>query len=732
MDKSHSILIIEDNPGDQLLLYENINSTTLVISEITIVSTLTEAINLLKQQSFSLIFLDLFLPDSAGLESFSRLLKTAPKTPIIIFSGLSDSQTAVRAISLGAQDFLIKGDYENKLLEKTIRYAIERKRNLEMIEETNERFKLVSKATNDMVWDWNLVTGEMYRNKERWSDIIKNETDEPGKTTVEFEQRIHPDDQERVNAIMQKLLHQTTKENVFEAEFRVLRDDGSYAFIYDRGYIIRDETGKPLRAIGASQDITERKNAENRVILSGQRFRSLVQNGSDIIGIVDVEGNYLYLSDSIKNILGYDPDFLLGKNAFLNIHPDDVKNAELSLEKLATEKHFTPLPYRLSNAHGKWRWIESTITNFINDPSVNGIVINSRDITDKKIADDEIKKLSLVAKETINGVIITDDAQKILWVNNAFTKTCEYELEEILGKKPGDFLQGEETEPEVVEFIRLQIKKQVPFVFEIINYTKSGKKFYVRNQIQPLFNDKGELKQYFSLQTDITEQKLIEESAALEKIIKQKEITEAVIAAQESERSEIGRELHDNINQLLGASRLYIDMARRDKVNFDSLLSSSSTYTLQAIDEIRKLSKTLITPLISEVGLMDIIKDLLENIMRVHPIKIYLDVKELNENILNEKFKLNLFRIVQEQLNNILKHAKATKVLITFIETQNEISVSISDDGIGFDTSKRNKGVGITNIKSRGELYKGSVVITSKPGEGCVLCAKFKKSELLY
>ncbi len=225
--------------------------------------------------------------------------------------------------------------------------------------------------------------------------------------------------------------------------------------------------------------------------------------------------------------------------------------------------------------------------------------------------------------------------------------------------------------------------------------------------------------------TDITEQKLLEERAALDKIIKQKEITEAVVTAQERERSEIGRELHDNVNQLLGATRLYIDMARRDNVNRDSLLSSSSTYTLQAIDEIRKLSKTLITPLIKEIGLTDTIKDLADDIMRVHPVKIEIFIQDFTEEILDEKFKLNLYRIVQEQLNNILKHSKADNVSMSFLQNQDEISLLISDDGIGFDPSTRKTGVGITNIKSRVELYKGTVVILSEPGHGCTLSAKF-------
>jgi len=446
----------------------------------------------------------------------------------------------------------------------------------------------------------------VYRNKERWENFFLNEG--PSKTTKDFSERVHPDDVNRVNEYLQKLLYESNK-SLFEAEFRVLKDDGSLAYIYDRGYIIRDENNKPLRAIGASQDITERKLAEQKVILSEQRFKSLVQNGGDLLAIIDIEGNYKYVSPTSKKILGFEPEFFLGKNAFFFIHPDDADLTKASLEKLATQEYVEASPFRFKNSSGEWRWIESAITNLLDDPAVYGIVVNSRDITDKKIA---------------------------------------------------------------------------------------------------------------------------EEKQALDKIIRQKEITEAVVAAQESERSEIGRELHDNVNQLLGATRLYIDMARRDEVNRDSMLVNSSAYTLQAIEEIRKLSKTLITPVITDIGLIDAIKDITDDIMLVHPLKIKLVVTDFTEHILNEKFKLNVFRVVQEQLNNILKHAKASEVLISFTQTQEEISISIKDNGIGFDTGKRKKGVGITNIKSRAELYKGSVLILSEPGHGCTLSAVFKKSELLF
>ncbi|MEO6453839.1 MAG: response regulator, partial [Ginsengibacter sp.] len=164
MDQSQnglSLLIIEDNPADQELLQENLKSTNLVITDIKVADRLADALALLKKQTFSLIFLDFFLPDSNGLESFIELAKENSKIPVVILSGLSDTQLSLNAISLGAQDFLIKGDYTDQYLEKTVRYCIERKKNLEIIEESNERYNTFSKATNDILWDWNLVTDKV-------------------------------------------------------------------------------------------------------------------------------------------------------------------------------------------------------------------------------------------------------------------------------------------------------------------------------------------------------------------------------------------------------------------------------------------------------------------------------------------------------------------------------------------------------------------------------------------
>ena len=724
-----AVLIIEDNPGDQILLQESLESTNLEFSEIALVGTLEEAKELLKTKAFSLIFLDLYLPDSSDLNSFNEIVAINARIPIIIYSGLSDTKISLNAIALGAQDFLIKGDYSPQLIEKTVRYSIERKRNLEKIQDTIERYEIVSKATNDIIWDWDLD-----HKKVTWSGKgLQNYLDAKDEKLISnsfFMRTLHPEDRLLIIPDLLKTIG-THGKNEWQSEFRFVKKDGTYSFIYARGYLIYGENGKAKRVIGSMQDITERKYAEQKILSSERRFKSLVQNGSDLINILDAEGNYLYASPTSLTILGYEPDFFIGKNALEFIHPDDRNLMRVNLLKMNELKFLEVPPFRFKNSEGNWRWIQSNITNVINDPAINGLVVNSRDITEKKIADDELRKLSLVAKETINGVIISDADSKIIWVNDAFTKISGYKLEEIIGSESSSFLLGPESDAEVMEYVKNQLPKKSPFVFEILNYHKTGRKYYVRVQVQPLFDEEGNFQQYFQLQTDITQQKHLEDKVALEKVIKQKEITEAVITAQEAERSGIGRELHDNVNQILGATRLYIDMARKDEKSRDKFLSSSSDYIHTAIEEIRKLSKSLITPMIREMGLIDAIQILVNDLMQVHPIEISLIKKNFSEESLNENFKLNLFRIVQEQINNIVKHSKATVVEIIFKQTINEIFISIADNGIGFDTTKSKKGIGISNINSRVELYKGKFKLQSNPGKGCTLSLNFSASHLL-
>ncbi len=714
------------------------------------------------------------------------------------------------------------------------------------LKEINERYNLISLATNDMVWDWDLLTGNVYRNKEGWKKIFRTGDKEIESETIQdWDNRIHPDDFEAVKKIEREIPH--SDKDFFEVECRVLRDDGTYAYIHDRGYIMRNEQGVAYRLMGATQDITARKQAELQVAKSELRFRSLVQNSSDIICIFNDRGYFLYSSPAIRKVLGFEPEEIIEKNAFAFLHPDDVNPLKDYLSQPKPDMNREMPLLRFKNNRGEWKWIESKVTNMCDNPEVAGYVFNCRDITERKIAEAEIEKLSFIARETGNAVIITNPEGEIVWVNEGFTKITEFELEEAMGRKPGDFLQGEETSLAVVKYMRKKLKQAVPFQCDIINYSKSGRKYWLRIQCQPQFDESGNLKYFFAIETDITKEKEAEEilkaseeryrylfnnnpvsiiiwdletlqvlevneaAVALyeysrkefinknilelreekyyqnikefaakaliendfisvknwmhikksgeeiclnisshkihfngkpamlalatditeklklqndlekERLLKQQEITKAVISAQESERQELGGELHDNVNQILAGSLLYMGLAKKELKIAHPYLNETEILINTAIEEIRNLSHSLIAPSMHESEFLDALKNIIEVTQKTSGINICLYAGQFDENSISDKLKLTIYRIVQEQLNNILKHAAAQNVVVQLSKDNEKTLLSIKDDGAGFDTSQKAKGVGLLNIKTRASLFNGELFIISSPGNGCEL-----------
>ena len=155
------------------------------------------------------------------------------------------------------------------------------------------------------------------------------------------------------------------------------------------------------------------------------------------------------------------------------------------------------------------------------------------------------------------------------------------------------------------------------------------------------------------------------------------------------------------------------------------LIAESKILIEKAMIEIRNLSKSLIPPSLGETGLLQAIHELVDNIKQVNELCISIDWNIADENKISNKLKLTIFRIAQEQLNNVIKHADAKKVIISFTETDHEFEMSVKDDGLGFNTGLKRNGVGLRNISSRADVNNGKVSIVSTPGEGCELIVKF-------
>jgi PAS domain S-box-containing protein len=219
---------------------------------------------------------------------------------------------------------------------------------------------------------------------------------------------------------------------------------------------------------------------------------------------------------------------------------------------------------------------------------------------------------------------------------------------------------------------------------------------------------------------DISALKELENKLANEKLQRQKEISETIIQVQEKERTRIGHELHDNVNQVLSSAMLFADMLNPGDAEQANAKKKVLEYISMAIEEIRTLSKELVVPQLKEQGLVNGIQLLTDDINLMHKIK-FTFTYDLETDPLSSGKKITLFRIVQEQAKNILKHSKAKKAEIQLQGKKDAIQLVIKDNGIGFDSTHTHRGIGLSNIYERVSFYNGTVDIRTAAGKGCTV-----------
>ena len=345
------------------------------------------------------------------------------------------------------------------------------------------------------------------------------------------------------------------------------------------------------------RNINERKKAETKLALSEQKFKAMVQNGSDIIAVLDEHMLMQYMSPSVEHIAGYKPEEMVGKSVAHFIHPDDWQKVLRDFgEVLEFSNDGNETSHRFRHKDGHYIWLESKAMNLVQDNHIAGIIINARNITHHK------------------------------------------ELEAKL---------------------------------------------------------------------------------ALEVKSRQKEVTNAVIRAQERERSQLGQELHDNVNQVLTTIKLYNEMILEGIGNSKDLLPRSIFHLQSCINEIRSISKRLSAPTLGKINLYDSIRELVESVNLTNRLTINYGIKGLDGCVISEDLHLAIYRIIQEQLNNTIKYAQATNMQITITNNAEKLLVVLQDDGEGFDVAQKKLGIGITNMKTRAENLNGSFHISSRPGSGC-------------
>ena len=262
-DSPLQLLLLEDSDSDALRVRSLLAQSDVREVRLTRVERVSDAIQILQKQSFDLLMLDLCVPDSQGIETFQRIHAHAQHLPIIVQSGLNEDSVGPAAVRQGAQDFLVKGRFDQQLLERAIRYAIERKASQRALRDSEERYAAALAGANDGIWDWDLCSNQIYLSG-RWAEILGMPKASQVIGPDTWMQRIHPDDTVRMaNAINDHLEGMTEH---LEHEHRVIDVHGQERWVLTRGKAMRDEKGRAIRMAGSMSDIHARKQADFKLL----------------------------------------------------------------------------------------------------------------------------------------------------------------------------------------------------------------------------------------------------------------------------------------------------------------------------------------------------------------------------------------------------------------------------------------------------------------------------------
>ncbi len=260
---TYRVLLVEDSQAEADLVRVMLSNAGPATYDLAHHTRLSDALDALAADTFDVVLLDLNLPDSKGLEGFKTLHTIRPAVPIVVFSNMGDSKVAAEAVRLGAQDYLVKRDVDEKLLRHVIRYSIARKHTQEALRDSEERYVLAVAGANDGIWDWDIVQGQVYYSP-RWNRLLELEDGALGEGIQGWLERVHPDDRTCVDEALQK--HLAGESEHFEMEHRLRRGDDGYAWVLARGLAVRGPDGRAYRMAGSLTDITQRKRAERQLL----------------------------------------------------------------------------------------------------------------------------------------------------------------------------------------------------------------------------------------------------------------------------------------------------------------------------------------------------------------------------------------------------------------------------------------------------------------------------------
>ena len=413
------ILVIEDHLGDYILIEDYLKEDHKEI-KLTRAISFQQARDFLNETRFDAILLDLSLPDSGDIEILVKeVIILAGSTPVIVLTGNSNQEIGVKTLSWGISDYLLKDELNPAQLSKSIFYSIERKKVESQLIESEKKYKnlfnhspvpkFVLDLTSLNFLNVNRAAIELYGYS--YEEFLKMNVRDLWAT-------------EEHQKAEEKWMN--FHEDWFQIALKHRKKNGDVISVEVTSNPIEFD-GKKAR-VSLIKDVTAQLKAERALQHSEQRFKALVQDGSDLVMILDFKGNLSYASPASNTIIGIDSNVLLKNNFFYLIHEEDIHNVKDCIARLKHQKRIQIPSYRIKTSKQEWRWIETIITNLTEDPAVNGLVANSRDITEfvnqERELIESLKRYNIVAKATSDTItdydVINDRMEYNEGIQNMF------------------------------------------------------------------------------------------------------------------------------------------------------------------------------------------------------------------------------------------------------------------------------------------------------------------------
>ena len=713
------ILILEDSPDDAEMVLRLLKKEMFHF-EYRLVTNKDTYLLGLDQFQPDLILADNSLPQFNAIEALKIIKQRALHIPFIMVTGTTSEEFAAAIIKFGAADYVLKDRLAR--LPSAIEAALKQKRAEEEAKTSEEKRKLIMNAaldaiicmdTKGIITFWNPQAEKIFGWKEE--EVV-------GRVLAEI--IIPPALREMHTKGMENYL-QTGHGPILNTLLELNAINRECKEFPIELTVLSIKQGAEEFFCAFVRDITERKRAEQELSREKQLLRTLIDNLPDYIYVKDMELRHIVNNAAnIKLIGALSEEETLGKTAF------DYFKPELAQQYIKDDRAILESRQPLLNKEepivtntGETRWLLTTKLP-IQDKAgnVTGLVGISRDITEQKISEQKIiseKELSNSIINSLPGVFyLFDEKGKFLRWNKNFETVSGYNAGEISGMHPLDFFDDDEKGV-LAERIGKVFETGMAEV-EARFFTKSREKIsYYFNGWAAEFENKTCL---IGMGIDITERKRTEEALnqSYEEI---RQLASHLQEIREEERAGMAREIHDELGQQITGLKMDVSWLSKKIITEDYAIKEKIKDILALLDNtvktVRKIATELRPSILDDLGLREAMEWQSQEFQKRSGVEIAfsssLPVINATGNI-----AIGLFRIYQESLTNVARHAGASVVITTLEEKDNQLILSITDNGKGFDinTSSSKKTLGLLGMKERTLMMGGEYEITSATGKG--------------